>query len=113
MPDAIIPIAITIIAGIMSMFSSTIGVVAPLMFPMVAEISGVSGHSPVLLIVAVIVGAQSTAISPFSSGVSLALGNSMLIGEEQDQFFKDLLFKATPFGLICSTLTVFVLSFFI
>lgn len=113
MPDAIIPIAITIIAGIMSMFSSTIGVVAPLMFPMVAEISGVSGHSPVLLIVAVIVGAQSTAISPFSSGGSLALGNSMLIGEEQDQFFKDLLFKATPFGLICSTLTVFVLSFFI
>ena len=113
MPDAIIPIAITIIAGIMSMFSSTIGVVAPLMFPMVAEISGASGHSATLLIIAVIVGAQSTAISPFSSGGSLALGNSMLVGEEQDQFFKDLLFKATPLGLICSTLTVIVLMFFI
>ena len=113
MPDAIIPIAITIIAGIMSMFSSTIGVVAPLMFPMVAEISGASGHSATLLIIAVIVGAQSTAISPFSSGGSLALGNSMLVGEEQDQFFKDLLFKATPLGLICSTLTIIILMFFI
>lgn len=113
MPYAIIPIAMTLIAGMMSMYSSTIGVVAPLMFPMVAEIAGSSGHSATLLIVAVIIGAQSTAISPFSSGGSLTLGNSMLVGEEQDQFFKDLLLKATPFGLFCAMLTVLVLMFFI
>lgn len=113
MPDIIIPIAITIIAGIMSMFSSTIGVVSPLMFPMVAQLAATSEHSATLLIVAVIIGAQSTAISPFSSGGSLTLGNSLLVGEEQDQLFKELMFKATPLGMLCSTLTIIVLMFFI
>lgn len=113
MPDSIIPIVITIISGIMSMFSSTVGVVAPLMFPMVAQLSQTSLHTPALLIIAVIVGAQSTAISPFSSGGSLTLGNSLLMGEEQDRLFKNLLYKATPFGLICSTLTIIILMFFI
>lgn len=109
MPDNIIPIVIVIISGIMSMFSSTIGVVAPLMFPMVAELSQSSLHAPWLLIVAVIIGAQSTAISPFSSGGSLTLGNSLLVGEEQDQLFKDLMYKATPFGLLCSSVTIIIL----
>ncbi|XJS10874.1 SLC13 family permease [Aerococcaceae bacterium WGS1372] len=113
MPDIIIPIAITIIAGIMSMFSSTIGVVSPLMFPMVSQLATTSEHSATLLIVAVIIGAQSTAISPFSSGGSLTLGNSLLVGEEQDQLFKELMFKATPLGMLCSTLTIIVLMFFI
>lgn len=113
MPEPIIPIAITIISSIMSMFSSTLGVVAPLMFPMAAEIAMTSTHSAPLLIVAIIVGSQSTAISPFSSGGSLALGNSLLMGDEQRQFFKDLLFKATPFGIVCSTITVLILMFFI
>lgn len=113
MPDILIPVAVAIISGIMSLFSSTLGVVAPLMFPMVAGIAGTTSHSPMLLIIAVIVGAQSTAISPFSSGGSLALGNSMLVGDEQKQFFNDLLFKAAPLGLLCSTLTVIILMFFI
>jgi di/tricarboxylate transporter len=112
MPSAVVPIAITIISGIMSLFSSTLGVVAPLMFPMVAEIAGATVHTPELLIIAVIVGSQSTAISPFSSGGSLALGNSMLKGDEQQRFFNDLLFKAAPFGLLCSSLTVLILTFF-
>ena len=50
------------------------------MFPMAATIAMTSNHSASLLMVAVIVGSQSTAISPFSSGSSLALGNSLLKG---------------------------------
>lgn len=113
MPDAIIPIAITIISDIMSMFSSTLGVVAPLMLPMAAAIAGTTSHSASLFIVTVIVGSQSTAISPFSSGGSLALGNSLLQGDEQEQFFNDLLFKATPLGFLCSTITITILMLFI
>lgn len=113
MPDSIIPIVITVISGVMSMFSSTLGVVAPLMFPMVVQLSENSVHSPALLIVAVIIGAQSTAISPFSSGGSLTLGNSLLDGEEQHHLFKNLLYKATPSGLLGSTLTIIILMLFI
>lgn len=113
MPEPIIPITIVIISSIMSMFSSTLGVVAPLMFPMAATIAMTSNHSASLLMVAVIVGSQSTAISPFSSGGSLALGNSLLKGDEQQQFFNDLLFKATPFGILCSTITIVILMVFI
>lgn len=99
MPPIIVPVVVTIIAGIMSIFSSTLGVVAPLMFPMIAGIISPTGYSASLIAVTIIIGAQSTALAPFSTGGSLILGNSGLSADESKKFYNDLLYKATPLGI--------------
>lgn len=111
MPSIIVPIAVTIIAGIMSIFSSTLGVVAPLMFPMIAGIVGPTGYSASLIAVAIIIGAQSTALAPFSTGGSLILGNSGLSEEDSKKFYSDLLYKATPIGLGFAIVATLILMF--
>ncbi|WP_248930655.1 SLC13 family permease [Paenibacillus hamazuiensis] len=111
MPSFIVPIAVTIIAGIMSIFSSTLGVVAPLMFPMIAGIVGPTGYSASLIAVAIIIGAQSTALAPFSTGGSLILGNSGLGEEESKKFYNDLLYKATFLGLGFAIVATLILMF--
>lgn len=111
MPSFIVPIAVTIIAGIMSIFSSTLGVVAPLMFPMIAGIVEPTGYSSSLIAVAIIVGAQSTALAPFSTGGSLILGNSSLSEEDSKKFYNDLLYKATPLGLGFAIVATLILMF--
>lgn len=111
LPPIIIPLAVVIIAGIMSIFSSTLGVVAPLMFPMIAGIIGPTGYSASLIAVAIIIGAQSTALAPFSTGGSLILGNSGLSEEESKKFYKELLYKATPIGLAFAVIATVILMF--
>lgn len=111
MPSIIVPIAVAIIAGIMSIFSSTLGVVAPLMFPMIAGIIEPTGYSASLIAVAIIIGAQSTALAPFSTGGSLILGNSGLSEEESKKFYTDLLYKATPLGLGFAIVATLILMF--
>lgn len=111
MPSIIVPIAVTTIAGVMSIFSSTLGVVAPLMFPMIAGIASATGYSPSLIAVAIIIGAQSTALAPFSTGGSLILGNSGLSEEESKKFYKDLLYKATLLGLGFAIVATLILMF--
>lgn len=101
-PQFFVPVVITIVAGIMSLFSSTLGVVAPALFPIVPMLSAASGISPAVLFTCIIMGSQSTGgISPFSSGGSLALG-SCTTEEERNELFSKLLFVATPtvFGVI-------------
>lgn len=112
-PAPLVAVAVCAIAGIMSIFSSTLGVVAPLMFPMIAGICSASGLSPMLIAIAIIIGAQSTAVAPFSTGGSLILGASGLEGEEQKKFFNDLLIKGTAQGLLYAVVATFILSFFI
>jgi len=111
MPSFFVPIAVTIIAGVMSIFSSTLGVVAPLMFPMIAGIIGPTGYSASLIAVAIIIGAQSTALAPFSTGGSLILGNSSLGEDDSKKFYSDLLYKATPLGLGFSVIATIILMF--
>ena len=110
-PTPLVPIAVCVIAGIMSIFSSTLGVVAPLMFPMIPGFVAATGMSPSLFAVAIIIGAQSTSIAPFSTGGSLQLGSSGLEGEEQDKFYNELLFKGTPLGLLFAAVASVFLMF--
>lgn len=110
-PTPLVPIAVCIIAGVMSIFSSTLGVVAPLMFPMIPGFVAATGMSPALFAVAIIIGAQSTSIAPFSTGGSLQLGASGLEGEEQDKFYNELLFKGTPLGMLFAAIASVVLMF--
>ena len=62
-----------------------------------------------ILFTAIVIGAQSSAISPFSSGGSLVLG-SCSEEEERETMFSRLLFIAVPISVISSTLFNFILG---
>jgi len=94
-----LPIAFTAIAAIMSFFSSTLGVVCLALFPIVPQIAAATGIDPVVLFACIVIGGQSSAISPFSSGGSLVLG-SCATEEDRNQMFPKLLFKAVPMSVI-------------
>ena len=73
-PIWMIPILLCLISAVMSIFSSTLGVVTPTLFPIVPAIALASGINPLILFICIVVGAQSSSISPFSSGGSLIMG---------------------------------------
>ena len=83
----------------MSFFSSTTGVVAPALFPLIPPLAAATGLNPAALFACTILGAQSSAISPFSSGGSLILG-SCGNEEERNRLFNRLLFIAVPISVV-------------
>lgn len=103
----LIPLLLMIIAAIMSLFSSTLGVVTPTLFPLVPVLSEISQYNQVTLFICIVLGAQSSAISPFSSGGSLILGSATK--ENRDKLFKDLIFKAIPIGFISALCMVILI----
>lgn len=111
-PAFLVPIALCIVGGIMSFFSSTLGVVCPALFPIIPSIVEATGINPMLLFTCVVIGAQATAISPFSSGGSLVLG-SCNKEEDRDTLFSQLLLHAVPTCLIAATITSILLFFII
>lgn len=104
-PVWMIPILVFIISAIMSVFASTLGVVAPTLFPMVPALAVASGLSPLFLFICIVVGAQSSSISPFSSGGSLILGAAQL-HIDKNQLLHILLFKAVPLGITAGMLAI-------
>lgn len=110
-PTLLIPIALCLVGGIMSFFSSTLGVVCPALFPIIPSIAATSDIPAIILFVCVVIGAQATAISPFSSGGSLVLG-SCSSDEDRTELFPKLLFRAVPLCLTASvvgSIIVFVI----
>lgn len=110
LPVWLIPIAFSVIGAIMSFFSSTLGVVCPALFPLVPALASSTGISPLILYACIVIGAQSSAISPFSSGGSLVLG-SCSTEEERNAMFPRLLFLAVPVSVVSATVFNTVLSF--
>lgn len=108
-PLWIIPIAMCVIGACMSLFASTLGVVTPALFPIVPAIAVATGYNPIILFVCIVVGAQSSAISPFSSGGSLILGSTPQ-GTDQPALFNDLLFRAVPLGFGAALLATIVIQ---
>ncbi|MBA8499448.1 SLC13 family permease [Escherichia fergusonii] len=108
LPTAIVPFALAIIGGMMSFFSSTLGVVCPALFPIMPSIAESTGIDAIILFTATVIGAQATAISPFSSGGSLLLG-SCSNEEERNEMFPTLLFKAVPVCVIFSLISVAIM----
>lgn len=84
-----------------------LGVVTPALFPIVPELATFSGFDPVVLFTAIVLGAQASAISPFSSGGSLVLGACP--EKYKEELFKKLLFKAIPIGFIAAILASVIL----
>lgn len=109
LPVWIIPLAFSLIGAIMSFFSSTLGVVCPALFPIVPVIAEGTGINPLILFTAIVIGAQSSAISPFSSGGSLILG-SCTEDEERESMFSRLLFIAVPISVLSAMLYNFALG---
>lgn len=107
-PVALVPIAFSLVAAFMSFFSSTTGVVAPALFPLIPALAVSTGLDPATLFACTVLGAQSSAISPFSSGGSLILG-SCGKEEERNTLFNRLLFVAVPCSVIvCAVYNVIV-----
>ena len=107
-PTLLVPIALCIVGGIMSFFSSTLGVVCPALFPIIPSIAAVTGINPMILFTCVVIGAQATAISPFSSGGSLLLG-SCTTEEDRNSLFSRLMFRAVPLCLTTSTIVSIII----
>lgn len=112
LPTWLIPIAFSIVGAIMSFFSSTLGVVCPALYPLVPTLTAATGINPLVLFSSIVIGAQSSAISPFSSGGSLILG-SCTTEKERTAMFPKLLFLAVPVSVISATLFNVVMSFFL
>lgn len=108
-PIWMIPILVFVISAIMSVFASTLGVVAPTLFPIVPPLAIASGLNPLLLFICIVMGAQSSSLSPFSSGGSLMLGSSQ-VAVDKNQLFNALLFKAVPVGIGAGILAILVIQ---
>lgn len=111
-PTIAIPFVVAIVGAFMSFFSSTLGVVSPALFPLVPTLSATTGLPPAILFTCIVVGAQSSAISPFSSGGSMVLG-AISNEEERTLMFPKLIFLAVPSSVLCATIYAFVISLII
>ena len=106
---ALVPIAFSIVAAFMSFFSSTTGVVAPALFPLIPALAASTGLGAEALFACTVLGAQSSAISPFSSGGSLIMASC---GKEDERvsMFNRLLFLAVPVSVILCAAFNYVVS---
>lgn len=109
-PVPLVPVAFGVIAALMSLFASTLGVVTPALFPIVPPLAATLGIDPMIIFICIVVGAQATSISPFSSGGSLILG-SCSNDEERSGLFNTLLFRAAPLGFAAALIFNAVLTF--
>lgn len=110
LPAYLVPLAMCVVAAVMSLFSSTLGVVTPALFPLVPALASSMAIDPLLLFICIVIGAQASAISPFSSGGSLVLG-SCATDAGRSELFPQLLFRAVPIGCIAALLLTGVLTF--
>lgn len=107
-PAPVVPIVMAAIGGFMSFFSSTMGVVTPALFPLVPNLAEASGIDAAVLFSAIVIGAQATAISPFSSGGSLVL--STVSEEERVDMFGKLIFRSVPICLGAAIIYAFIVN---
>lgn len=84
------PVIMTLLAGAMSFFSSTMGVVMPTLYHIVPTIVEATGVAPTALFSVITLGAAVTGVSPFSSGGGLALP-AITDEQEKQKLFKQLL----------------------
>ncbi|KXF78136.1 C4-dicarboxylate ABC transporter [Paramesorhizobium deserti] len=108
-PALLVPIILGVVAGIMSLFASTLGVVTPALFPAVPALASTLSIDPMLMFVAIVLGSQATSISPFSSGGSLILGSAP--DETRASLFPQLLLRAAPIGFVAALLANLALAF--
>ncbi|WP_110670126.1 SLC13 family permease [Salinicola halophilus] len=109
-PPVLVPVAFGVAAALMSLFASTLGVVTPALFPLVPPMAATLGIDPMIVFIAIVVGAQATSISPFSSGGSLILG-SCPDDQARAGLLPKLLFRAAPLGFVAAMIFNLLLAF--
>lgn len=111
-PALLVPLVFGVVAALMSVFASTLGVVTPALFPMVPALAASMSIDPLVIFVAIVVGAQATSISPFSSGGSLLLG-SCTDEKSRTTLFSQLLFRAAPLGFVAAMMFNLAMTFLV
>jgi len=109
-PPVLVPVAFGVAAALMSLFASTLGVVTPALFPIVPSLANTMSIDPMIIFIAIVVGAQATSISPFSSGGSLILGSTPS-DDARAQMLPKLLFRAAPLGFVAAMVFNLLLAF--
>lgn len=113
LPKALVPAAASLIASFMSFFASAGNVVCPALFPMVPALAATTGIQDIILLALIVVGAQATAISPFSTCGSVTLA-ACDQEEDRNYLFKSFILKgvlvialaAAVFAIICGLIFV-------
>lgn len=95
------PVLMTVVAGTMSFFASSLGVVAPTLFPIVQGVANQLNVNPVLLFSLILIGAGFTAFSPFSTGGALTLA-----GVTDEEARKTLFYKLLVLPVFALTLAI-------
>ena len=95
---------ISLIAGCMSFFSSTLGVVGPTLIPIVPGLAQATGISSTALISAIMVGGHFAGVSPFSTG-----GAMTMTGETNEER-KNTLFLSLMALSLCSIIFASILT---
>ena len=73
-PKYLIGPFLCLIAGVLSIFSSTWSVVLPLMYPLVPPLAAATGLNPISLYSSILFGANATGFSPFSTAGAMLMG---------------------------------------
>lgn len=108
-----LPVAFAVVGAVMSSFSSTLSVVAPALFPVVASMCAANpALNPAILFACVVCGAQSSNISPFSSGGSLIQG-SCTTDKERDWLFIRQICIGLPVCIISAAVSCLIMSLII
>lgn len=98
-------IVMAIVAGFMSFFSSTLGVVGPTLIPFVSGIATATGISATALISSIMVGGHFAGVSPFSTGGGMTLAGET-DEEKKNKLFVSLMVLSVGSILFASLLTV-------
>jgi hypothetical protein len=77
---------------------------------MVPPLAAAMSIDPMVLFISIVVGAQATSISPFSSGGSLIL-SSCADEQSRTRLFPQLLLRAAPIGFVAAMLFNLALTF--
>lgn len=105
----LVPLIVSFGAGIMSIFSSTTGVVLPTLYPTVVGIASATGVHPVFLFMGIVMGSYATGMSPFS-----AVGGIMMGCVDEGyakKMFKSLLILPFASLMLCIILVAIRISF--
>jgi len=85
-----LPYIIGIVAAVMSLFSSTMGVVVPTLYPLVFAVCSVSGANPVILFSIIPLAATSAGCSPLSLSGGLVQA-TLEDDKERNRMFMELI----------------------
>lgn len=100
-PRALVAPALVLFAAFLSFFSSGTGVVCPLLYPIVENLSTQLSLNPIMLFSCIFVGAMSSSVSPFSTGGAMTIAGCPY-RRVKDMLTNRLIFVAVLIPLACA-----------